>query len=52
MRPKIVKIVANILISVVGLSAGAAIVHGMVFQQCVVKKQTFVAGVFTLRFSK
>lgn len=52
MRPKIIKIVANILISVVGLSTGAAIVHGMVFQQCVVKKQIFVAGVVPPDFQK
>lgn len=45
LKPKIVKIVANILITVIGLSTGAAIVHGMVLQQCEVKKDTFIAGV-------
>ncbi len=44
-KAKIVRIIANILIVVIGLSTGAAIVHGMVLQQCEVKKDTFVAGV-------
>lgn len=44
-RSKMVKIAANVLIVVIGLSTGAALVHGMVYQQCVVKKVSFVAGV-------
>lgn len=44
-RSKMVKIAANVMIVVIGLSTGAAIVHGMVYQQCVVKKVSFIAGV-------
>ncbi len=47
LRTKIVRTVANIVIGIIGLSTGAAIVHGMVIQQCSSKVQTdgFIAGV-------
>lgn len=44
-KSKVVKTVANMLVVVIGISTGAAIVHGMVYQQCVVKKVSFIAGV-------
>jgi len=44
-RPNIVKIVANVLLVIFGLSSGAALVHGMVLQQCQVKNEVFEAGV-------
>jgi len=44
-RAKIVRIVANIILGIVGLSTGAAIVHGMVVQKCQPPKNFFIAGV-------
>lgn len=42
---KIITIVANLLIIVMGLLTGAAIVHGTVLKQCSTKQEPFVAGV-------
>ncbi len=40
-----IRVLANILIVVIGLSTGAAIVHGMVYQQCSAKQEVFEAGI-------
>lgn len=42
---KLVKLVANSLLMVMGLSTGAALVHGTVLEQCETRNEPFEAGV-------